>query len=689
MNRIKSICIICIFLSTGLSGQELNPEQQKYISGIIEVISEDIDESIDLSDIFNDLVYYYQYPLNINSANKEQLASLYILNDFQIASIIEYRDSIGQIYSVYELGYLYGFSTDQIELIKPFVFCGPIERQPQTINKKAMQYANHILIIRYQRVLEKQEGYLELTDSLTEDHNAKSYYLGSPDKIYARYQFRLKDIIQAGIVMEKDAGEEFMSGSNCAGFDYYSGYVAYKNNSSFIKNVVIGDYYIQSGQGLLVWSGYGFGKTSYITSIAKSSAGIKGNTSADESHFLRGAAVKFGGEKFNIIGYASSHKIDAGNADSTEQSGSFNSFYETGYHATPSEIENEKQLRINSFGISGLYVSNRFRAGVNSNIILLNKTRLSSDYLYNAFSFIGNRLSGFSVDYKYIPGKLQFFGETSYSNNSYATLNGILLYATPGVTLGAVYRYYSHDYYSYYSNSFGENSDAGNENGLFLGGEIKITEYNLRFYGDIFSFPWLKYRVNAPSEGNEFYLEAGRSWSLTDIYIRYKRQEKPRNIKVEDNIYELKSLINEQIRLNQLYTITEKISLQSRIEISRVIVPKEIMEYGFLIFQDCNLSEIFRNTVFSLRLAYFNISYYDARIYAYERDVLYAFNSHIHYGKGWRFFFMTKWQPVECITFWFRISHSLFPGEKEIGSGLNTISLNHKTEIKLQSVFRF
>ncbi len=57
--------------------------------------------------------------------------------------------------------------------------------------------------------------------------------------------------------MEKDAGEEFFTGSNKQGFDYYSGHFYLKNISQNVHSVALGDFQVYFGQGLTIWGGFG------------------------------------------------------------------------------------------------------------------------------------------------------------------------------------------------------------------------------------------------------------------------------------------------------------------------------------------------------------------------------------------------------------------------------------------------
>jgi hypothetical protein len=62
--------------------------------------------------------------------------------------------------------------------------------------------------------LEKSAGF-EKTSTGTK-------YLGSPPKLFFRYRYQDKNLLQYGIVGDKDAGEQFFKGAQKYGFDFYS-----------------------------------------------------------------------------------------------------------------------------------------------------------------------------------------------------------------------------------------------------------------------------------------------------------------------------------------------------------------------------------------------------------------------------------------------------------------------------------
>src|SRR5205085_6255697 len=86
-----------------------------------------------------------------------------------------------------------------------------------------------------------------------------------------------------------------------------------------------------------------------------------------------------------------------------------------------------------------------------------------------------------------------------------------------------------------------------------------------------------------------------------------------------------------------------------------------------------------------VRLQYFETDGYDARIYAYENDVLYSYSIPAFFDKGFRYYVTINYNVTKDISFWIRFAQAIYPDKTSIGSGLDEIAGNRKTEIKLQA----
>ena len=89
-----------------------------------------------------------------------------------------------------------------------------------------------------------------------------------------------------------------------------------------------------------------------------------------------------------------------------------------------------------------------------------------------------------------------------------------------------------------------------------------------------------------------------------------------------------------------------------------------------------------------LRVAYFDTDSYDERLYAYENDVYYAFTVGSYYYQGLRAYLMLRYK-IQNLSIWLRVSRTHYLNKETISSGLTEIDKPHKTEVKVQGMYRF
>jgi hypothetical protein len=88
-------------------------------------------------------------------------------------------------------------------------------------------------------------------------------------------------------------------------------------------------------------------------------------------------------------------------------------------------------------------------------------------------------------------------------------------------------------------------------------------------------------------------------------------------------------------------------------------------------------------------LQYFETDGYNSRLYAYENDVLYSFSIPVFYDKGYRYYVNLNYDINKKLSIWLKWAQTVYKGKILIGSGLDEIEGNRKTEIKLQAMYKF
>ena len=112
-------------------------------------------------------------------------------------------------------------------------------------------------------------------------------------------------------------------------------------------------------------------------------------------------------------------------------------------------------------------------------------------------------------------------------------------------------------------------------------------------------------------------------------------------------------------------------------------------EKGFLTFLDFLYKPLLSPLAGVLRLQYFETDSYDSRIYAYENDVLYSYSIPAFYDKGYRYYLTVNYDLGKKISFWLRWAQTIYRDKATVGSGLDEIKGNKKSELKLQARWVF
>lgn len=691
MHKYLLILLFSLWLVLNSWGQE-KPVQttEEIIENYIEEISSNTDKEIDLTTLYEDLTFYLNEPLNLNTATKEDLEKLQLLSEFQIENLLKYRNDFGQLLSIYELLNVNGFNEEYVRLILPFVTIEKVEPVLSFDPKKAVRYGRHRVFLRTRNVLQTQQGYTPITDSaLAASPNSR--YLGSPWHFYTRYQYTYKNKVAWGVTAEKDPGEEFFKGTQKQGFDFYSGHLMVKGIGP-VKTLVLGDYLAQFGQGLVIWSGYTFGKSSMVTSTRKRAQGLKKYSSADENLFLRGAGVTLTYKNIDFTTFVSKKRIDANITvvDSlTGEAEEVSSLQTSGLHSTPAEMADRKALGETIYGGNITFNYNTFRIGMTGVTYQFSSNLVKTPRPYNQYEFSGKQNSNVGVDYQFvIKNSVTLFGEAAMSQNgARAFLNSMLFSLSPQTTMAILHRHYERNYQALYAQSFGENTNVTNESGLYVGAIIlPYAKWKLSAYYDMFSFPWMKFETYAPTKGHDYLAELSYTPARrVSMYLRYRHKNKPTNIpsSIPQIINGIQDVTTQRVRYHIAYRMNRYLEFRNRIEWVEYATEYK-KDHGLYFYQDV----IYKHQRIPLNIAFrygiFDTDSYDSRIYAYENDILYAFSVPAVYYKGARAYVSIKYSPRKNIDIWLKYGETYFANKDVISSGLTEIQGNTKSEIKAQ-----
>lgn len=642
----KFVFIICLFFfrSTTFS-QEINAIIQQRIEFWME---KNQLENSDLSQLQEILEYFFKHPININSVKKETLISLDLLNEIQIDELILHREKFGDYLTIYELQTLSSWNMEIIEQLSPFL---SVEERGESLPITGESLRKN----------GKIEGLTRFVRPLS-NHKVDSSFVGNSDYYLARFRYNYFQRINVGITAEKDAGELFFKGVNKYGFDFYSAYVSIKGGK-YIHKAILGDYHIQIGQGLNVWTNYSFGKSLDILTIKKNAQSLQSHTSTNETRFLRGAAIELNVKRLNFLIFGSYNQKDGSYMN--DSINAISSLLTSGYHRTLSEIQRKDRVMETMIGCYLKYNYQRFHVGAATVSTSFTPMYVKSINSYNKFDFRGNSLYSSSIDYSYNFHNFLLFGEFSTNdfNTKNACLNGLLIALDDKVSMSFLYRNYNKEYETIYNAGFSEGNTVQNESGLFSGVQLKpSSRWNIQAYSDFFKFPWLKYQVNLPSKGYENVIQVSYKPSKkTECYFRFRTQSKEFNeVNALNNMKGLIVVSQQNARVNFNYQFNETMQIRSRIELIRFERKDKPLETGSLFYQEVSYKPSTNKMEYTFRYILFDTDSYASRIYGYESTATYQYACPAYYGKGNKAYILVKYSFLSKFDCWFRISTSEF-----------------------------
>jgi hypothetical protein len=633
--RTVGIVMVLLLITTIGRSQTVVTNEEEYEQEELQSRSE---TEHDLSDREELLDHLTRNPIPINFADPDQLSEIPWLNDLQIRNLLLYRKLYGYIVSPYELQLIEGFDRETIESIIPYINF--------TKDKNKRKITAHALFN------EGDDDFLFRPSGLGKPKD--SAYMGSPVKLLLKYKYDWQSRVTAGFIIEKDPGEPLFKKplKKIPGIDYASAYIMISNTGIF-KRLIIGDYHLRFGQGLAVWSGYNIGRTIFASGYTRKAPGIVQNSSAMETGFMRGAAASFTFKKFNITGFFSASPSD-GRLDTINK---ITSLVTDGLHRDSMEWNRRHNLTQVSYGGRFAWKQDVSVIGINVISGFYSKAFAVPSALYRKYDFTGSQFGNMSLDHRIVLGKLLLSGEVAVSRlGEWAIIQNMLLQPLYGYTFFLSIRDYSPAYRAPFGNCLGESGLPQNEKGVFAAITMLLSpKVTIRTFADFYSYPWLKYRIDAPSSGYEQQLQLEwKASPITLLILRIGNKNRPWNMPVDSNM--LNKVENQHrlnIRLNLKNQLGKQITIQSRVEWNQLVKTVGKSE-GYLFLQDFAWKGKKERFGFTARFAYYSASY-DNRFYTYENDHLFSFTTPMLYGEGTHMYLFGRIRFLKKQTLTFKI----------------------------------
>ncbi len=627
-------------------------------------------------------------PININDADEATLKQIRFLTPIQINSLISYRNVVGNLLSLYELQAVPNWDVETIKKVLPFITINKNDGALKSFFKR-FNGGETTVIARLSQTVENAKGFTDSTSS-------GNYYPGSPQRLFLRYRYNYKNILQYGFVGEKDPGEQLFKGTQKNGFDFYSAHL-FARNIGKVKALALGDYTANLGQGLIQWQGLAFRKSADAMQVKRSSEVLRPYNAAGEFNFFRGAGVTLKvGNKAEVTVFGSYRNRDANVVIDTTlftDPEYASSLQTSGLHRTKSELADKNSIQQKVAGANIAFNKNNWHLGFNGVVTSYNKPVQRADDAYNSFAINGTKWFNASVDYSYTYKNFHYFGESAMSKNGgFAYLDGILVSLDPKVDVSVVLRKIDKKYQAVQANAFTEGTYPTNENGLYTGITLRPTQaIKIDAYGDFYNFPFLKFGVDAPSRGNDYLLQVSyKPNKVMDAYIRFRTETKDQNSSgLNLPTRQLLALNRKNFRTHINYKLNSTWQIKQRVELTFFDNKGPRKSTGYSIYTDINYKPIMKPLALNMRIQYFDIDDYNSRIYAYENDVLYSFSIPLFYDKGFRYYTNINYDISKKITIWLRWAQTIYSNRNPIGSGLDEIQGNKRSDFRVQLRYIF
>ena len=688
--KLVSFIFLVIFLPKIVKAQD-PPRQEIDISQFIQNLFPAPTEDADYENLYESLFQLYVNPLNLNTVTSDELAATFILSDIQIKSFFSYREKLGPFISLYELQAIPNFDLTTIYRLIPFVI---VEQKLLSIRQTLKNPTQHFLMLRSGKLLEQQKGFSDIDTA----SRSISRYQGKALYGYLRYRYARTGSYSFGISLEKDSGEEWWEWrpkQQILGADFSSFHAQIMNRGKW-KNLIIGDFQMQAGQGLIMAAGFSLGKGSeVIRTTYRSTLGLRPYTSVLEANFFRGIAATYAiSKQIDLTGFYSRTKRDASvdNISDDPDELIISSLLISGYHRTTTEREKHGIIPEQNVGLHALYKipSQRGQMGFTMLNTIYGSNLIKKDVAYNRFEFSGkqNLIVGLHADYRW--QNFHFFGEGARSQSGGVGAIGGLI-AGLGKTFDFTFllRHYDKDFHTFYGNAVSESTRPINESGSYWGLRYSPNRrWQFSSFYDSFRFPWLKFQINAPSNGNDFYVHV--LWKPNkrfNAYTLFHEKHKQHNQPDTTPMPLVGMTIRRTAMINVEFEVPLRFSVRTRLQGGDFGYSGNSKSKGFTILQD--ITWRFSKLELSGRIAFFATDNYDSRQYVYEKDMLYAFSLPAYYDRGTRHYLMTRYNLSKQIKVWIRWSQTRYTKLDAISSGLNEIKGNTRSELKMQLMYQF
>lgn len=588
---MKWLCTgLLLFMMSRSTAQEQTEEE----------LENAITTSQSAADQLPDFLEQHRNRFHINRVTAEELASTGLLEKRHIDAFMDHVSRYGPFISLMELQSITGWEPTTVRRILPLLYyTAELPLVPEM--KQRLREGAHRLLIR--------------TGGSSRWNSEKDTTMGSGVRYLFNYRFQFEQFFRIGCTLEKDAGEKRWN-------DFSSGYIALRKKG-WIQTLILGDFQVNMGQGLVHWQGYAVGRGASLLSAFRQDQVFVPHTGSDENRFHRGLAVAIKKGKMEAAFFGGRLNIDA-RRDSSARDNSeiISSFHVSGLHRSAGEVRDRKSIVKNSAGGRFRFTHPAGAIALNAVVHQFELPVVKEKRVYNAYAISGSMWWNASLDHRLMTQWGLLFGEMAVDKQGdWSLFSHWIKSIDPKLDISLGYRNMSPKYRAVESNCFSDNGEAGNEKGLFFSLVYQPAKgHQWDFFTDRFKKPWPSFSVDGS--------ETVQSWGVQYTWRPNKKSSVQLRFQQQGN--------QSRFRLHLIVIPAEQVELRMRNELVIIRQTPSLPEIGMLGYGEVIWRELVKGLTISVRCTAFETGSYATRIYAYERDVLGQFLVPAHYGKGTR-----------------------------------------------------
>lgn len=613
--------------------------------------------------------------INLNRAEREEMALIPWLSDWHISWLLTYRTLFGPILGIYELQAIPGWDVALIRKLKPYLRWGQEGEMPWKLRWKK---GERRLSMAAGRVVQRARGFLS-------EGGNPPVYAGAPEKWQVRYRYQYRRSLQWGVTLEKDAGEMLLAREKLNGF--MSAHLQLTNWRG-ISQLNLGDFSVNMGQGLIQWQGMGAGPGGNSTAVFRQAQPIKAHTSAGELQFYRGAAMIYKTGNISLTGYTGLRRlgaaIDVTGPGATEAS----ALNLAGTYRTTTEMERKGKLELWAMGGIVQCEQKKLKVALNWAGWHWQHPLKDGGEPYQVLRKNNSNQHAFSAYASYVGKVAYLFGEfAADARRKPAFTGGLLMTPYRAVEMAVALRAVSSGYNVWNGNIFGASSRPSNEFGMYAGLKyISPFRMVLDVWGDVYHHPWLKYRISAPGTGSAFRIQVtGKPDRNSEWRVTYRFSSASQNNGRMDVLMETpEERVVSGLKLYWSVIVDREWQYRTRFEYVHWKDSGNKPETGSLWLADTRWTPPGKSYHLDGRIQYFQTESYNTRVYALEKDIPFQQGVPAFYGKGCRYYLMVTYKFRKSFHCWLRVAHTSKQDVTQTGSGYNTIQGKGRTELSIQ-----